>query len=78
MGGRSGRHVRAPNFGPRSADVPDADAADHAFIALANGGKEEMPLTKTFFSPRFGMVTDRFGVQWMILTASAAVEKGKR
>jgi PhnB protein len=29
-----------------------------------------MPLTKTFFSPRFGMVTDRFGVMWMILVRS--------
>ena len=33
---------------------------------LADWGQVEMPLTKTFFSPRFGMVTDRFGVSWMI------------
>jgi PhnB protein len=40
--------------------------ADRAFAALADGGQVEMPLTKTFWSPRFGMVTDRFGVGWMI------------
>ena len=31
------------------------------------GGQVQMPLTKTFFSPRFGMVADRFGVSWMIV-----------
>ena len=46
--------------------VPDADAAERAFTALAEGGKVGMPLTKTFYSPRFGMVTDRFGVSWMV------------
>jgi PhnB protein len=40
--------------------------ADRVFGALAQGGSVQMPLGKTFFSPRFGMVTDRFGVQWMI------------
>ena len=40
--------------------------ADRTFAALAEGGKVEMPLMKTFFSPRFGMVADRFGVSWMI------------
>ena len=40
--------------------------ADKLFNALADGGNVQMPLTKTFFSPRFGMVADRFGVSWMI------------
>ncbi len=44
----------------------EADA-DKAFNALANGGKVEMPLGKTFFSARFGMVADKFGVFWMVL-----------
>ncbi len=44
-------------------------AVDRLFAALADGGKVLMPLAKTFFSPRFGMVADRFGVQWMILVA---------
>lgn len=41
--------------------------ADKAFNALADGGKVGMPLAKTFFSARFGMVEDKFGVSWMVL-----------
>jgi PhnB protein len=41
--------------------------ADRFFNALAEGGKVQMPLGKTFFSPRFGMVADRFGVTWMVI-----------
>jgi PhnB protein len=40
--------------------------ADRFFAALSDGGQMQMPLTKTFFSPRFGMVADRFGVSWMV------------
>ncbi len=40
--------------------------ADHFFTALSNGGQIQMPLAKTFWSPRFGMLTDRFGISWMI------------
>ena len=40
--------------------------ADRAFAALAEGGQVRMPLTKTFWSPRFGMVADRFGIAWMV------------
>ena len=42
--------------------VPTEAEADRRFAALAKGGQVQMPLAKTFFSPRFGMVTDRFGV----------------
>jgi PhnB protein len=45
--------------------------ADRLFAALADGGRVQMPLAKTFFSPRFGMVADRFGVLWMILVSQA-------
>ena len=41
--------------------------ADRLFSALADGGKVDMPLTKTFFSPKFGMLKDKFGVAWMVL-----------
>ncbi len=41
--------------------------ADRVFAALGEGGQVQMPLGKTFFSPRFGMVADRFGVSWMVL-----------
>jgi PhnB protein len=46
--------------------VPDEAAADRTFNALADGGKIEMPLTETFWAPKFGMLEDRFGVGWMI------------
>jgi PhnB protein len=46
--------------------VDSAAEADRVFAALGDGGKVQMPLAKTFFSPRFGMVADRFGVSWMI------------
>ena len=39
------------------------------FAALAEGGQVQMPLGKTFFSPSFGMVADRFGVAWMVYVA---------
>ena len=38
------------------------------FDALGDGGTVHQPLIKTFFASRFGMVADRFGVQWMVLT----------
>ena len=47
--------------------VANEAEADKLFEALADGGKVHMPLTKTFFSPRFGMLTDRFGVGWTIV-----------
>jgi len=44
--------------------------AEKLFATLADGGQIQMPLSKTFFSPMFGMVADRFGVGWMVLTLS--------
>lgn len=49
-------------------EAPDKAEADRLFKALEAGGKVQMPLAETFFSPRFGMVADRFGVSWMIVT----------
>jgi PhnB protein len=43
--------------------------AEKTFNALADGGQVQMPLTKTFFSPKFGMCADKFGVGWMVLVA---------
>jgi PhnB protein len=47
--------------------VPDEATADRLFHGLADGGQVQMPLGKTFFSPKFGMVADRFGVGWMVI-----------
>ena len=46
------------------------EEADRLFAALGEGGQVQMPLTETFFSPRFGMLADRFGVSWMIVVAA--------
>jgi PhnB protein len=61
-----------PSFGGFSLSlaVPTEAEADRAFAALAAGGHVRMPLTKTFWSPRFGMLTDRFGVGWMVSVAA--------
>jgi len=48
--------------------VVDSEAdADKAFNALSEGGQVKMPLSKTFWSPRFGMVQDKFGIDWMVM-----------
>jgi PhnB protein len=49
-----------------SLAVPTEADARRVFAALSAGGKVGMPLAKTFWSPCFGMLTDRFGIGWMI------------
>ena len=49
--------------------VDNAAEAERYFKALTEGGKINMPLGKTFFSPSFGMLSDRFGVAWMVYVA---------
>jgi PhnB protein len=53
-----------------SITVRDDREAERLFAPLAEGGQVQMPLEKTFFASRFGMVTDRFGVSWMIIAPS--------
>ena len=53
-----------------SIAAPDRAKAEKLFAALADGGQVQMPLGKTFFSPTFGMVADRFGMSWMVVVAS--------
>lgn len=50
--------------------VADAAEADRVFAALADGGQVQMPLARTFWSPRFGMLSDRFGLGWMVNVAA--------
>jgi PhnB protein len=52
-----------------SITVETAAEADRLFAALADGGVVVLPMTETFFSPRYGMVTDRFGVPWKVHVA---------
>ena len=49
-----------------SLDGPDEPEVRRLFAALCDGGSVKMPLTPTFWSPLFGMCTDKFGVPWMI------------
>ncbi|MCK9988747.1 MAG: PhnB protein [Azoarcus sp.] len=50
-----------------TASLSDVGEVERVFGALAEGGQVQMPLEKTFWSPRFGMLTDRFGVSWMVM-----------
>ena len=52
-----------------SLTVPNEREAERLFAAVGDGGQVQMPLMKTFFSPSFGVVADRFGVSWMIYVA---------
>ena len=67
-----GRCQGQPSFSGFSLSLtaPDEATAERLFGALADGGRVQMPLARTFFSPRFGMVADRFGVSWMIIVTS--------
>ncbi len=58
-----------PEFKGISLSISAANdaQAERLVAALADGGKVNQPLTKTFFSSRFGVATDRFGVTWMIV-----------
>jgi PhnB protein len=47
----------------------DVPTAERLFAALSDGGQTIMPMSQTFWSPRFGMLTDRFGVTWMVNAA---------
>jgi len=67
-------HSATPAFQGFSLSISVADeaTADRLFNALADGGEVRMPLGKTFWSPRFGMVADRFGVGWMVIVDAPA------
>lgn len=54
-----------------SVNAANEAEADKVFGALGKGGKVTLPLGKTFYSPRFGMVTDKFGVGWMVIVPQA-------
>lgn len=67
-----GRCEGRPSFQGVALSLTVANAAevDRVFAGLADGGPVQRPLAKTFWSPRFGMVTDRVGVWWMVTVAA--------
>ena len=64
-----GRNTSTPSFQgfALSLNADNEAEADRLFNALSDGGSIQMPIGKTFFSPRFGMCADKFGMQWMII-----------
>jgi len=70
--GSDGRCMGQANFQGFALSLTAANEAEAAklFAALGEGGQVQMPLTKTFFSPAFGMLADRFGVSWMVYVAA--------
>jgi PhnB protein len=69
-------HIMASdNFGPNELEVgnnislaigsDDAEAADKMFQAMSDGGTVLMPMQETYWAERFGMVKDKFGINWM-------------
>jgi PhnB protein len=61
-----------PEFKGFSLALTVPNEADRTFAALSDNGRVTMALGKTFFSPRFGMLVDRFGVSWTVVTRAEA------
>jgi len=59
-------HFHKPQGFAVSLTIHDVGEAEHKFKALAEGGAENMPFGKTFFSKGFGMCVDQFGTPWMV------------
>jgi PhnB protein len=72
-----GSDVPADRFVPPagfsvSVVIPDPERAERIFHALAEGGQVQMPIQQTFWSPRFGMLKDKYGIPWMVNCEPAA------
>ena len=59
-------HVAKPQGFSVSLTIKDVAEAERKFNALAEGGKVEMPFSKTFWAKGFGMCVDQFGIPWMV------------
>ncbi|HLG98497.1 MAG TPA: VOC family protein [Bryobacteraceae bacterium] len=65
--GSDDRNYQPPPRGMCVAlQVKTPEQAERIFAALAENGKVQMPIQQTFFAARFGMLTDRFGIPWMV------------
>ncbi len=69
-----------PNFQgfSLSLTVPTEGEAERLFQALTDGGQVQLPMAQTFFSARFGVVTDRFGVSWMVLVTPGETPRASK
>ena len=72
MGSDAPQQYEKPQGFSVSINVDSAADAERIFSALAEGGNVQMPLDKTFWAERFGMLVDRFGTPWMVNCAGAA------
>jgi PhnB protein len=63
---------QAPQGFSMSLSAKDAAEADRLFNEMSKNGKIIMPIQQTFWSPRFGMFADQFGVPWMVNTEQPA------
>jgi PhnB protein len=54
-----------------NCEVDDVAESERIFAALSEGGEVQMPIAASFFSPSFGMCTDRFGTPWMVMVGAA-------
>ena len=69
-------HHRQPQGFSLSVSVKDPAEAERVFAALAENGTIQMPIAQTFWSVRFGMLTDQFGMPWMVNCEQAASTAG--
>jgi PhnB protein len=69
-GTEGGRHAGTAGFSA-TAGFPTKDEAQRAWDALVDGGQVLMPIGPTFFSPHYGQLVDRFGIQWMVMQDAA-------
>jgi PhnB protein len=65
----------APQGFSLSLQIPVAAEAERVFAGLAEGGTVKMPLEKTFWADRFGLLVDRFGIPWQVNCEGAAQQK---
>lgn len=62
----AGEHYKTPQGMSVAIDISDPNEADRIFGALSQGAKVQMPIQETFWAKRFGALTDRFGIPWMV------------
>jgi len=66
VGGEWAQYTVEGNNVQLSVDTESEEEANRIFNALSEGGRVNMPLEKTFWGAYFGMLTDRFGINWMV------------